>query len=242
MRGNYIDFISAYCDRRCERCAFTDRCSHYAIERAIEMCDGDVEAGIELAVGAPPPMTDAERKRREEWLEGLSAYHPTDAELEEIGRLQEARDERVDQSALTTESTALLLLGRAWFAAHPDVLPMCTDMQVAEALEVARHDLYLIPPKVHRALHGLDEFQLGEISDADPVQNDWNGSAKVALVAMVRSIAAWDVIADATGDADARHIAGHLRALRTTVEQTFPQAWRFVRPGFDVRPPARASD
>ena len=25
MRGRYIDFISAYCDSWCERCAFTDR-------------------------------------------------------------------------------------------------------------------------------------------------------------------------------------------------------------------------
>lgn len=43
-----IDFISAYCDRWCERCAFTLRCSTYAVEVATAMCDGDVRAGPEL--------------------------------------------------------------------------------------------------------------------------------------------------------------------------------------------------
>lgn len=47
-----IDFISSYCDRWCERCAFTDRCSAFACDVAIGMC-GDVAAGIELAFGIP---------------------------------------------------------------------------------------------------------------------------------------------------------------------------------------------
>ena len=46
MHEDYIDFISAYCDRWCERCAFTSRCSAYAVEIAIGMCEGDVSAGI----------------------------------------------------------------------------------------------------------------------------------------------------------------------------------------------------
>jgi hypothetical protein len=47
-----FDFISAYCDRWCERCVFTDRCSAFACHAAIEMC-GDIADGIELAVGKP---------------------------------------------------------------------------------------------------------------------------------------------------------------------------------------------
>jgi hypothetical protein len=41
------------------------------------------------------------------------------------------------------------------------------------------------------------------------------------------------VIAQSTGDADARHIAEELRNLRREVEQAFPAAWKFSRPGFD---------
>lgn len=41
MCGDRIDFISEYCDRWCERCAFTGRCSAYAVKVALEMCEGD---------------------------------------------------------------------------------------------------------------------------------------------------------------------------------------------------------
>jgi hypothetical protein len=65
MRGDYIDFISAYCDSWCERCVFTGQCSHYAVKIATAMCDGDVEVALELALGTPPPADDAERKQRQ---------------------------------------------------------------------------------------------------------------------------------------------------------------------------------
>src|SRR5918994_7887981 len=46
MARDYIDFISAYCDRWCERCAFTNRCSAYAVDIAAAMCGGDFETGL----------------------------------------------------------------------------------------------------------------------------------------------------------------------------------------------------
>ena len=54
MNPDRIDFISSYCDRWCERCAFTSRCALFEVQVAIGMC-GNVEEGIELAVGAPHP-------------------------------------------------------------------------------------------------------------------------------------------------------------------------------------------
>jgi hypothetical protein len=38
MSDDRIDFISSYCDRWCDRCAYTERCSAYACHIAIEMC------------------------------------------------------------------------------------------------------------------------------------------------------------------------------------------------------------
>ena len=233
MRGNYIDFISSYCDSWCERCAFTDRCSTHAIEVAVEMCGGDVSSGMELAVGAPPPRTVAERARRDRFREVLDGFCPSDAELARAEREGEAREERVDGSPLTTAAEAYALLARDWLNAHADLLPMSSDPKVAAALETVGRDVYLIAAKLHRALSGFDEFQRGEGCDEDPVQNDWNGSAKVALVSIVRSTEAWELLAHLTRDADARHVAERLVALRTSVEQTFPDVWHFVRPGFD---------
>ena len=58
-------------------------------------------------------------------------------------------------------------------------------------------------------------------------------SAKVALISLDRSIVAWNRIAATIGDADAAAIAQRLLDLRVDVERAFPNARRFVRPGFD---------
>jgi len=55
----------------------------------------------------------------------------------------------------------------------------------------------------------------------------------VALISVRRSADAWLTIADATGDAIAADLAGQLAELRDAIEESFPLAWAFVRPGFD---------
>jgi hypothetical protein len=65
------------------------------------------------------------------------------------------------------------------------------------------------------------------------VQNDWNGSAKIALIAIERSAEAWSVLASATGQHTPAVLAAQLTDLRAEVERAFPDAWRFRRPGFD---------
>ena len=237
MRGNYIDFISSYCDRWCERCAFTERCSAYAVQVATAMCDGDLSAGLELAVGSPPPHTEEERMRRDQFLEELGDLAPTQEEAVAWEREIEEQEERLDELPLTTTAETTWLLAQGWLADHLETLSETSAPVVAEALRVASWDCFFIPVKLHRALHGRDSFQRGESPDEDPVQNDWNGTAKVALISIVRSIQAWDVLGQATRDADARQVADSLRKLRREVEQGFPDAWGFVRPGFDVVPP-----
>jgi hypothetical protein len=236
MRGNYIDFISSYCDRWCERCAFTDRCSVYAVQVATAMCDGDFTAGLELAVGAPPPQTAEERERREHFLEELNDLAPTHEEAAAWEREMDEQDERLDELPVTTTAETTWLLAQGWLEDHSERLAEGAPPAVAEALKIASWDCFFIPVKLHRALHGRDSFLRGKAPEDDPVQNDWNGTAKVALISIVRSVDAWDTLADATRDPDARQIADALHRLRREVEQSFPDAWKFVRPGFDAVP------
>ena len=65
------------------------------------------------------------------------------------------------------------------------------------------------------------------------MQNDWNGSAKVALISIERSSAAWSVLASVTGQDTPAVLAQQLNDLGAQVEGEFPDAWRFRRPGFD---------
>ena len=54
MLGERIVSIFNYCDRWCERCAYTSRCTEFQAKAAIAMC-GDVSDGFELALGPPCP-------------------------------------------------------------------------------------------------------------------------------------------------------------------------------------------
>jgi hypothetical protein len=234
MRSQYIEFISAYCDRWCERCAFTDRCSAYAVEMAMSMCEGDIEAAIELAVGSPPPLNETQRKEREATLNGVVNCEPTRQEMAEFARQRQEQRERIDELSLTTVSEVTSLLVHRWLMDHREATGRNAEPVLADALAVASWDSHFIHVTLHRAMRGRDDTQHDrEFGDDDPIQNDWNGSAKVALISIDRSIEAWDVIARATKDADAAHIAQELGRLRHEVEQGFPNARKFVRPGFD---------
>ena len=234
MRGKYIDAISAYCDRWCERCAFTEQCSSYAVHIALEMCDGNFEEAVELAVGPPPPRSEKEARRRKERAEELASIPiPTDAEMKAFEREEDEREARIDETPLKTASERAVLLSRQWLDDHAQHFQKDPPPELADALEIARWDCFFIHVKLHRAQRGLDEATYGKRCRKLRVQTDWNGSAKVALISIARSIAAWDVIAKTTSHSDAAQVAMELRALQQEVEKMFPNAWKFHRPGFD---------
>jgi hypothetical protein len=230
-----ISGVFNYCDRWCERCPFTNRCSVHAVEIAMGMCGGDREAAVELAIGLPPPATPEEERRREELVETLNACTPTEAEMREFEREEEAREERVDDTRAITASTQVALLTDEWLKAHESIADALSS-RAGDALAVAQWNQYLIPIKLRRALRGLDEHLHGESEWDDPVQNDWNGTAKLTLICIGRSIDAWDTLGEELTDADACAVADQLRGLQRELERLFPNASRFVRPGFDEEP------
>lgn len=220
MSGSKIDFISSYCDRWCERCGFTNRCAVYECTIAIEMCE-DVRDGIELAIGSHA-------------AEALSAQAPSERELEEYRRAKQKQDARI--AALPLSRMADVYRSRAvdWVNAHREALDAHPDLIVRDAFAVVSWDTFFIGAKIHRALHGRDRRQHGEdLGDDDPVQNDWNGSAKVALISIARSADAWRALGSATGDAAASALGDALDHLRRTLADAFPDAMAFMRPGFD---------
>ena len=233
MSRNYIDFISAYCDSWCERCAFTERCSHFAVTSALAMCDGNFEAALELAIGrAQDPGRKAQKTLRERMAETLSDYEePSTTELEDIGREMDVRDRRVQQHPIAEASLDYSVAGRRWFEEHRGC-DAPADVTVREALETLQRDLFFIHVKIMRALDRKDEDPEGVFWESS-VQNDWNGSAKVALISIVRSDRAWRHIATVLGDAAAMVLADSLVSLRGALNAEFPRAMEFRRPGFD---------
>jgi len=84
-----------------------------------------------------------------------------------------------------------------------------------------------------RALSGrLDEAVTADNTDC---VKDSDGSAKVALIGIDRSIAAWRLAQLALPEREVSIVPLilQLERLRHRIEKTFPYAREFVRPGFD---------
>jgi hypothetical protein len=233
MPADRIDFISEYCDRWCERCAFTERCSSFAVHAALAMCDGDAEAAMELAVGRPRPVTPGDDPPPG-WMADLPNVVPTDAEIAAETRRQDARRNRIKSLPLSILSEGVMMLCLDWLKQQSETTAPGRSPALEEAVAIVHWDVCLIYAKIHRALSGRDDAASGEwFPDEDRVQSDWNGSARVALMCVERSSAAWGVIAAETGDLDARRLASELEALQAELDREFPDARRFRRPGFD---------
>jgi hypothetical protein len=83
-------------------------------------------------------------------------------------------------------------------------------------------------------MDGHDRFERHEEeADDGRIQSDWNGSAKVAILCIQRSLDAWTALGSALGDAAAASLADALSHLHRAVIDQFPDAMKFVRPGFD---------
>jgi hypothetical protein len=131
---------------------------------------------------------------------------------------------------------------------------------VDEAVAVIRWYQFFIAVKLMRALTGvsqvdeelmdeddlsLDFFDADETADDDDVdyeavisrasRMDSNGSAKIALVAMDRSIAAWRALQISLPEKSEtiKPMLIELSGLRGDVEKRFPCARDFIRPGLD---------
>ena len=130
------------------------------------------------------------------------------------------------------------------------------EIDVAAAAEVLRWYQFFVAAKVIRALmsrtlsdHSLVETTAGDnpfaetVEDEDDdfdaapdyVQEDGNGSAKIALIAIDRSMAAWHAMEMCQpGKSDSiAPIVAELERLRWLLEEEFPDARGFIRPGFD---------
>ncbi|MFH1123484.1 MAG: hypothetical protein V1758_07445 [Pseudomonadota bacterium] len=104
-----------------------------------------------------------------------------------------------------------------------------------EPLEVIRWYQHQIYVKLARAVRGLMEDDLEPADEMDRYAKDSDGSAKVALIGIDRSIAAWGTVHNRFPyhDPAVQALLIHLGQLRRKVEKAFPEARGFIRPGFD---------
>jgi hypothetical protein len=102
-----------------------------------------------------------------------------------------------------------------------------------EPIQVIRHYQYFIYPKIVRAVEGRLSAKAATESE---LESDACGTAKVALIAIDRSLAAWSLLyGEYQSEEDSTlSILVHLDRLRRSIEVVFPAARSFIRPGLDA--------
>jgi len=110
--------------------------------------------------------------------------------------------------------------------------PRSNSQELTYAIDTINWYLTQLPVKITRAYVGLVE---SNPEDSDPIQNDYNGSAKVVLLGVENSFPAWEIILKHLPELedDCWKFLVMLDKIRKRILVDFPNATEFVRPGFD---------
>ena len=247
---DFIPGIYNYCDRWCERCPFTSRCMNFAMSREYttdpeasdinnekfwqslseifkvtrEMLEESAEEmGIDI------DAIDFEETSREESIKNKIVQN------HECCRAAKKYSEMVDELFASEYTPSLRVIGKqeAKNAVELNKIDSTdrpfTNEEVVEIIYWYQHFIYV---KLMRSVHGT----LGNTSDLlEDYPKDSDGSAKVALIAIDRSMAAWTHMHNYFPNLQTQIllILAQLDRLRNRVEIIFPEARNFIRPGFD---------
>jgi hypothetical protein len=222
VRNGFIVGIFNYCDRWCEACAFTSRCRLFADMAEMEASrDPGLKALVDATPleAAPPPPP---------WLAEL--LHEMDEALLDPGNDGEAIERPLLAHHLIIHERARDYCARVcrWQQGRR-ALDSANDPADPRAVVLWFHAM--IHVKIHRALQGL--------VDDRPEDRDWppdyDGTAKVALLGIDRSHAAWLELVDRglATDAEAAPCIADLVWLGDALERALPNARAFVRPALD---------
>ena len=260
-----ISGIYNYCDRWCERCPFTSRCMVYATERAESISDDPESQDINNAKfwQKLEGIFRETHALILEWAEEMGVdLESAEAEAAIVERGKQREEAKEHPLSLSARHYAQMV--QQWFkeefAVEENVYDDITgkahsaeeDIGVTDAIEVIRWYQFFIAAKTYRALMGLEDIGDEEVSDinVDPFSDDdfddedvllaaachdSDGSAKIALIAIDRSLSAWRLMQNALPEKTESTVPMliELEKLRRGIEQIFPRARDFVRPGFD---------
>ncbi len=240
----YISGIYNYCDRWCERCQFTSRCLSHSLEEEqncqLESIDAanerfwySIKNSFELAFSL---------------IEDLAKEEGVDLESIAIDEDDEI-DNKVD--LLTHLSMNYANLVDEWFKNNQNIIenelikqkkrthlrlihPHTPEIPISlkEVVEVINYYQYAITVKLSRAIRSRDnEVKIG----LEDIAKDSDGSAKIALIEIDRSINSWSELLPyfEPETRDILKIINYLKQIREMAEKEFPNARAFIRPGFD---------
>jgi hypothetical protein len=248
--SNHIPGIYNYCDRWCERCPFTSRCLNFEMseEKFGDLQDGDISNEVfwqKLGETLQETMTMLLEMAEERGIDLDSL------DIDDNKEFENSFEEKLVVHMTTHMAKSYIEIAENWFndnvyifeddASQPAVVyeadsaksyPQEDTVTLIDSVEVIRWYQHQIFVKLQRAIHSFQDEEI-EIQNGFPKDSD--GSTKVALIGMDRSISAWGKMIKYFPDQKENilNIVTHLDRLRRRTEKKFPDARAFVRPGFD---------
>jgi hypothetical protein len=244
--SKFIEGIYNYCDTWCERCAFTNRCMNFAMSSEKDTTRNDTdfwEDMKDIFEQTAELLKEAAEERGIDWNEIEQVVENDRKDAEEERR-------RVKEHAIVKEAWKYMKMRDAFFENEEEYMKAkavdfqsevergIVDIEEAErtvlnledAFEVINWYHTIIYVKISNACSMLFE------EDVDDFMEDYyNGKAKLVLVSIDRSIAAWFSLQIYFPEKvnKVTDILLHLEKLRRKIETDFPKARRFKRVGLD---------
>jgi hypothetical protein len=232
----FIPSIFNYCDRWCEKCSFTAKCRTFAMEREL------TEIGNSIGKSPEEKIQDIEDMLSGSFPKGnhddSDSYDNFDPEDSEDPNDLFSVKNKSEHHPLVLATHSYSECSHKWLKTITRTcrteftLWLATGIadQILDAIETVSWYHFFVYPKIRRALSGHFEMEEDEFA-----AEDMHGSAKIALIAIDRSIAAFTFLGDHLPSylTEINGFIKQLNGLRHIVEMLFPDARGFIRPGLD---------
>lgn len=234
---DFIPGISNYCDRWCERCNFQDKCMNYSFE---------LEMKEKMASEKTESRTLQDSLSHESLSEKETLATGNQQQLYSTHDIELSFNDETEKYELVKDAVYYSELAHNWlmnhnhyFDNHEILWETKGNLQInREALMVVKWFSLFISVKMRRAISVFTDAALFDKDDPDEIEaNEYemNGTAKITLIAIDRSIEAWKTLLGKLPEFKSKigWFIEILEDLRNKTEDQFPQARSFIRPGFD---------
>lgn len=234
----FIPGIFNYCDRWCERCTLSHRCQVYAEEQKQATGNEDIDSKAfwdQLSASLKTTMSMLQDMADEEGIDldniALTPPEPLPAEKEQLA--EKAKNYAISVMKWKAQKQPQLVSRKEEFI-HQMELGIDIEReanQFSYDFETVQWYCTMIGAKTLRAL----ESQHSALHTAG--QDDANGTAKVVLICIQKSIDAWhNILKQFPSWTDSIiDFLATLGQIQKGLLHYFPNADAFVRPGFDER-------
>lgn len=253
MEQKLIPGVFNYCNRWCERCALAHRCmlriSELEMENEFDDPEDDLpDLSFEMDVQDSDEHTDSDEVI--EFVPEFEVEEPGPDAMSAMAKRKEEMDRMSDENASVKEAQLagelieiVLQRGSSLLAKEAPVSTEGLTYHQQQKVEGEAHRIqnlmdilgwyrYMLQVKTMRAVSGKsDEDELD-----DPIQNDSNGSAKVIMIGANHCTkAAQGLITLLPAlEGELLLLLSSLQKYLKLMEEDFPDAMKFIRPGFDT--------